>query len=120
MEQINKLKNTGKNRIAGQFKPGQSGNPAGKPKGAEAKTTKEAKELFVLTLENQVSNIQTAFAEVFKTDKVKYLELFAKYAQYFVPKKTDMTIEEDKVIYVNGPVRKEEIKKIVEKLKEEY
>ncbi len=36
-------------------------------------------------------NLETAFAEVLKNDKIKYLELFAKYAQFFVPKKTDVT-----------------------------
>ena len=102
------------------FKKGVSGNPAGKPKGSNSKVTKKAKELFVSILENEVSNIETAFAEVYKTDKVKYLELFARYAQYFVPKKTDLALEEEKTIYVNTPVREAEIKRIMDKLEREY
>lgn len=100
-------------------KPFEKGNP-GKPKGAEAKATKEAKELFNLTLENQIPHIQTAFEEVYKTDKVKYLELFAKYAQYFVPRKTDVTTNEPQIVYLNDPVREEEIKRIIDKLEKEY
>jgi hypothetical protein len=60
----------------------------GKPKGATNKLTQEARGLFNQTLESQVPFIQQAFADVRKESPEKFLELFAKYAQYFVPKKT--------------------------------
>jgi len=63
----------------------------GKPKGANNKVVQEARVLFVQTLEGQVPNIQEAFEEVRIKDPSKYLELFAKYAQYFIPKKVDVT-----------------------------
>jgi hypothetical protein len=61
----------------------------GRPKGAENKLTKEARELFIETLEGQVPHITEAFEKVRKDNPTKYLELFAKYAQYFVPRKVD-------------------------------
>lgn len=74
------------------FKKGESGNKNGRPKGAQDKLTKEAREIFIETLEGQVPNIEDAFAKVLKESPSKYLELFAKYAQYFVPKKTEADV----------------------------
>lgn len=73
----------------------EKGNNAskGRPKGAENKLTKEARELFIETLEGQVPNIEDAFAEVLKNNPAKYLELFAKYAQYFVPRKSESEVK---------------------------
>lgn len=74
------------------FKKGnKEGN--GRPKGAENKLTKEAREIFIETLEGQVPNIEDAFDKVLKDSPAKYLELFAKYAQYFVPKKTESEVK---------------------------
>jgi hypothetical protein len=67
----------------------EKGN-SGKPKGATNKVTNEARELFLQTLEAQVPNIMEAFNEVREKNPVQYLDLFAKYAQYFVPKKTSL------------------------------
>ncbi len=75
------------------FKKGESGNKNGRPKGAQDKLTKEAREIFIETLEGQVPNIEDAFAKVLKESPSKYLELFAKYAQYFVPKKTETEVK---------------------------
>ena len=75
------------------FKKGESGNKNGRPKGAQDKLTKEAREIFIETLEGQVPNIEDAFAKVLKESPGKYLELFAKYAQYFVPKKTETEVK---------------------------
>jgi len=67
----------------------QKGN-SGKPKGATNKITQEARVLFLQTLEAQVPNIMQAFQEVREKNPAQYLDLFAKYAQYFVPKKTSL------------------------------
>ena len=67
----------------------QKGN-SGKPKGATNKITQDARELFLKTLEAQVPNIMEAFQEVRDKNPAQYLDLFAKYAQYFVPKKTSL------------------------------
>lgn len=71
------------------FEKGKSGNAKGRPKGAENKLVKEARELFIETLEGQVPFIEEAFREVKEKNPSKYLELFAKYAQYFVPRKSE-------------------------------
>lgn len=88
------------------FKPGKSGNPNGKPKGATGKVVTEARQLFVETLQGQVPSIHAAFEAVKAKDPAKYLELFAKYAQYFVPKKVDVTTngEEVKQVFKIGNV----------------
>ena len=75
------------------FKKGNK-EASGRPKGSENKLTTEAREMFVQTLEGQVPNIQQAFSDVLAKSPEKYLDLFAKYAQYFVPKKTESKLKE--------------------------
>ena len=75
--------NTGRTK-KGTFAKGNEG----KPKGAANKLSQEARELFLTTLEGQVDAIGEAFDKVRQDDPAKFLDLFAKYAQYFVPKKT--------------------------------
>jgi hypothetical protein len=65
----------------------------GRQKGTPNKLDSEAREVFIQTLEGQVPNIEKAFQEVLKKSPEKYLDLFAKYAQYFVPKKTESDIK---------------------------
>lgn len=65
----------------------------GRPKGASNKLTAEAREVFIKTLESQVPNIEEAFAKVLAESPARYLDLFAKYAQYFVPKKTEAEVK---------------------------
>lgn len=61
----------------------------GRKKGTENKITKEARELFINTLENLTPEIEEAFRKVLKDSPSRFLDLYAKYAQYFVPKKTE-------------------------------
>jgi hypothetical protein len=82
-------------------KPKGSPKYGGKVKGSQNKTTKAARELFVQTLEGQVPNIQEAFESVREKDPAKYLDLFAKYAKYFVPVQMNITGEQPVVITVN-------------------
>jgi len=72
----------------------------GREKGQENNLTKTARQLFVQTLEKQVPSIEKAFEDVKKKDPAKYLELFAKYAQYFVPKK----IDQETTLKVESPI----------------
>ncbi len=69
-----------------------SAKTGGKQKGYTAEPVRKAQELFTLTLEGEVPHIQAAFDKVRKEDPVKYLEIFAKYAQYFIPKKTEVEV----------------------------
>ncbi len=70
-----------------QFKTGNTG----KPKGAETKTNKRARELFVEIMEGEVDNIKESLNEIRQKDKGKYLEVLSKFFPYFIPKKIDMT-----------------------------
>lgn len=79
----------------------------GREKGVENKTTQEARELFTKALEGQVHYIEESFALVREKDPAKYLELFAKYAQYFVPKQLDVNLG-GKIIKVIPPGKKQE------------
>ena len=66
-------------------------NQKGRMKGSANKTDGEAKHLFIQTIGLHSENIDEAFQQLFESDKVKFLEVFAKYASYFAPKKTEST-----------------------------
>ncbi len=80
------------------FKKGES---KGRPKGTQNKIVADARTIFKATLENQVPNIQEAFEAVRQADPARYLDLFAKYAQYFVPKQTDITTDGKQIQSLN-------------------
>ena len=73
----------------------------GRVKGSENKLTKDARKVFIDTLEGLAPNVQKAFLDVLNGTEGKepnperFLDLFAKYAQYFVPKKTENDIRAD-------------------------
>ncbi|PWL29423.1 MAG: hypothetical protein DCO96_06575 [Fluviicola sp. XM-24bin1] len=77
------------------FKKGESGNIKGRPKGAKDKNTREARELFLKTLEGQVDKLAESFDKVRERSPEKYLDLFARYAQFFMPKKTESDIKRE-------------------------
>jgi hypothetical protein len=81
----------------GRFAKGNKG----KPKGAENKIKQEARQLFLDTLEGEVPNIKEAFEFVRRENPEKYLDLFAKYAQYFVAKKTHNENDNTETIIVS-------------------
>ena len=62
----------------------------GRPKNSENKLTKDARKIFLETLEGESSHVKEAFENVRNTESsIKYLDMFQKYAQYFVPKMTE-------------------------------
>lgn len=69
-----------------KFKPGNSG----KPKGAENKTTKAAKELFVAIMEGEVDHIKQSLDKIRKSDPALYLQTLSKFYPYFMPRKIEM------------------------------
>ena len=70
----------------------EKGNKTGgRRKGTPNKITSEAREIFIKTLEEQSQFISEAFDKGREESPTKYLDLFAKYAQYFVPRKTEST-----------------------------
>lgn len=83
----------------------EKGN-AGKPKGAENKTTKAAKELFVSIMEGEVDNIKASLDKIRVKDPGKYLEVLAKFFPYFIPKKLEIDTPEGLNIKVTRRVVK--------------
>lgn len=79
-----------------KFEKGKT-KEGGREKGVPNKLTQDARKLFTSTLERQVVHIHDAFMEVREKDPAKFLELFAKYAQYFVPKQVDITTNGEQV-----------------------
>ena len=73
------------------FQKGQVSNPEGRPKGAGNKLTQEARALFLRTIEDQMEHIAPAFEAVRQDNPAEYLKILEKYAQYFIPKKVDIT-----------------------------
>lgn len=69
-----------------QFKSGNTG----KPKGAENKTTRKAKELFVSIMEGEVDHIKTSLDKIRKSDPALYLATLSKFYPYFMPKKLEV------------------------------
>jgi len=78
-------------------KPKGAPKIGGRTKDTPNKLTQTARQLFTSTLEGQVPNLLQAFEEVRQDDPAKYLELFAKYAQYFMPKQVDVTTKGESV-----------------------
>lgn len=77
----------------------KEGNP-GKPKGAENKTTKAAKELFVSIMEGQVDHIEAALDKIREKEPAKYLEVLSKFYPYFMPKKIEVDSPTDITVHV--------------------
>lgn len=79
-----------------QFKPGNNG----KPKGAENKTTKRAKELFVQIMEGEVDHIKESLEKIRKKDPAMYLTTLSKFYPYFMPKKLEVDTPTEIIVNV--------------------
>jgi hypothetical protein len=73
---------------------GVSNNPAGKPKGALNKTTKEARLLFMQIMDGEIDHIATALEAVRNESPAKYLDVMAKLFQYSMPKQLDVKTDD--------------------------
>jgi hypothetical protein len=76
---------------------GNTNNPGGKPKGALNKTTKQAHELFVYIMNGQVKHIEKALNNILEDDPEKYINALSKLLQYYIPRKTDVTSDNEKL-----------------------
>jgi len=88
---------------------GNTNNPSGKPKGAQNRTTKEAKELLEQILLGQVDNIKDALETIKEKDPAKYLDSCSKLFTYVLPKKTDVTSAGDKIAPINIVIDKQDL-----------
>jgi len=82
------------NRPDHLFKPGQSGNPAGKPRGTK-QITDDIREAFALLLQSKIPELQDWLDRAAKKDPIKALDIFTRISERFVPslQRTDHHIE---------------------------
>ena len=75
------------------FQKGQSGNPAGRPKGTANKITEEIKEAFALVLENRLPDLNRWLGQVAQDDPAKAIDLMIKLSNRFLPElaRTELT-----------------------------
>jgi len=70
------------------FQPGQSGNPAGRPKGNANRTTIIIRELFASILEEEQDNFREALETLRTTNPKEYVQVMTKLSQRFLPEMT--------------------------------
>ena len=76
-----------------KYKKGESGNPNGRPKGAENKVTRESRELFKLIMDGEVPHIEEALGLLRESSPEKYLKALASLFPYFMPKKLEAEVQ---------------------------
>ena len=102
------------------FQKGQPSNPGGRPKGVPNKTTKQAKELMEKVLFNEIDNIQTSLANIRRNDgDVKYIDSLVKLLAYVMPKKSDITSDDEAIqgLTINVVVDDSETAETLKKLR---
>jgi len=82
-------------KTSGSFKKGHKGV---KPKGAVNRTTKEAKELLEFIMYGQLENMMDALNTLYEKDPRNYLDACSKLFTYVLPKKTDITSGDEKLL----------------------
>jgi len=82
----------GKTRTS--FKKGEA---KGKPKGALNRTTKQSHELFAYIMNRQVGQVEDALNKILLSDPEKYINALSKLLQYYMPRKTDVTSDNEKI-----------------------
>ncbi len=75
---------------------GNTNNPNGRPAGSQNRTTKESRELLQTILYGQLDNIAAAF-EALREEPAKYLDACSKLFTYVLPKKTDITSDDEAI-----------------------
>ena len=85
------------------FKPGQSGNPNGRPKGSGNIATAQIKKAYQELLENNLENMNGWLARMASEDEGKALDFMLKLSEYILPKlaRTEMTGADGEDLFKN-------------------
>ena len=75
---------------------GKSNNPAGKPKGTQNRTTKEAKALLNEIMFGQIDNIAQSLDNIREESDYRYIDAITKLFSFVLPKHTDIELTGDK------------------------
>jgi hypothetical protein len=89
------------------FKPGQSGNPRGKPKGTLSKVTVDVRQAIAVFAQANVENMSVWLNEI--EDPAKRLDLYLRAIEYHLPKLGRM----EHTGADGGPVQTERIERLI-------
>jgi len=81
-----------------KFKKGESGNPNGRPKGTQNRTTKEMKELIKAYVEKELEQADSLLNELTAKER---LDILCKMLPYIMPKQQEVKKENAKEITIN-------------------
>ena len=75
------------------FKPGQSGNPAGRTVGSKNEINQEIRQAFSILLYNQLPNLEAWLEAAAKKDPIKAADLMLRISERFLPslQRTEIT-----------------------------
>ncbi len=68
------------------FKPGESGNPAGRKPGTKNKATKEIREAYQKLTEDNLDNMSIWLSQIAGDDPAKAMDLMLRLSEYIIPK----------------------------------
>jgi hypothetical protein len=74
------------------FTKGTSGNPNGRPKGAQDKVTREARQMFMAVMEGELDHIKGELIKLRAESPRDYLKALAAFLPYFLPKQTETEV----------------------------
>jgi hypothetical protein len=69
-----------------RYKKGQSGNPKGKPKGAENKIKKDIKQAYQMLIEKNLDNLTMWLDSIAQKEPEKAFKLIIELSEYVLPK----------------------------------
>jgi len=69
-----------------RYKKGQSGNPKGKPKGAENKIKKDIKQAYQMLIEKNLDNLTLWLDSIAQKEPEKAFKLIIELSEYVLPK----------------------------------
>ena len=80
-----------------KFTKGNKGNPRGRGKGTLNVTTREARLILNNILSGEFEYIQKSLKNVRLKDDARYLELLAKLLTFYLPRRTDLTSDDEPI-----------------------
>ena len=91
-----------------RFKPGESGNPSGRPKGTANKATTEIKEAYINLIHGNLPEIQGWLNRVAQRDPAKAIDLLLRLSPFVLPKKQEVDMNIENPIQIIVPPKKED------------